>query len=318
MLLDILTDIAAEIGRAGNDGDTALRIYRVNKAAEELNDANDFEEAMDEAIFNFQTTDNAQTISLPPYIFKVRGARYADGRIPITIDDIRNRYNFQWFMENETWYLKPRYKGQSPLARDIDNQSTITFTIPVAEQEVFSVTITGETDRANRISETLNFAVGDLLKETTGNYLKVESIVKSRITNSDVTATDAEGNELGKVLNSEYQSLYTLYQILDEETGAVLPSNFSGCEIFYKKKFQPFKNNQDTFFGTSRYDKAIFWKFMEHRVKDPKESAAFQIKCTQVLSQMFENDTAGKRRRINFRPSPFFNMPVNCPASEYL
>lgn len=310
MLLDILTDIEIEIGKAGTPGNEAARIYRINKAAEELHDASDFEEAMDEAIFNFNpTTEGAQTITLPPYIFKVRGARYADGRCPISIDDIRNRYNFQWYCENETWYLKPRYKGQSPLARDINNQSTVTLTVPIEEPSEFTVVITGTTDRANRVSETITFTTTDLEKESVGNYTKIESIVKSRITQSDVTILDAEENELGRILNSEYQSQYTLYQIMDEESGTTLPSNFSGTEILYKKKFQPFKNPQDTFFGTSRYDKAIFWKFMEHRVKDVKEAKAFQVKCQQVLSQMYENDSAGKRKKINFRPSPFYQMP---------
>ena len=311
-LLDIQTDIAIEIGRAATDGDKAARTYRINKAAEEIHDACDFEEGMDEAIFNFNpSTDGAQVITLPPYVFKVRGGRYADSRTPITIDDIHNRYNFQWNYENETWYLKPRYKGQSPLARDIANQSTITLTIPVADTNAFTVVITGETDRANRISETVSFPVGTLSVESVGNYLRIESIVKSRITDSDVTILDAESNELGKILNSEYQSQYTLYQIMDEEQGTTLPTNFSGMEILYKKKFQPFKNDQDCFLGTSRYDKAIFWKFMEHRVKDVKEAMAFQQKCTQVLSQMFENDTAGKRRKINFKPSPYYNLPYN-------
>ena len=311
-LLDILTDISIEIGRASGDGDTSARIYRVNKAAEELHDAHDFEEGLDEAIFNFNpSTVGAQTITLPPYVFKVRGARYADSRIPITIDDMRNRYNFQWHYENETWYLKPRYKGISPLARNIDNQSTVTLKVPVVEPIAFSVVVTGETDRANRVSETINFATTDLEKESVGNYLRIESIVKSRITQSDVTILDAEDNELGKVLNSEYQSHYSLYQIMDEEAGVTLPTSFNGCEVLYKKKFQPFKNNQDCFLGTSRYDKAIFWKFMEHRVKDGKEAIGFQIKCQQILSQMYENDNAGKRKRIGFRPSPFYNMPYN-------
>lgn len=309
-LIDILTDIAVEIGRAATDGDKAARVYRVNKAAEEIHEANDLEEALAEDIFSFNQ-DAAQTITLPSYIHKVRGARYAEGRIGIKVDDMRNRYNFSWLDENETWYLKPRFKGVSPIARDIENQSVIKLTIPLAEAQEFTVVVAGETDNSNKAYETITFAVGDLEKETVGNYIRLDSVVKSRATAYDVTLLDVEDNELGKILNNELQAQYSLYQILDEERAAILPQTFSGVEINYKKKFFPMKNDQDCFLGTSRYDKAIFWKFMEHRVHDPKEAGGYQIKGQQVLSQIYENDGAGKSRKINFRPSPYYDLPYN-------
>jgi len=315
-LIDILTDIAIEIGKAGSDGDTSARIYRINKAAEELHDANDFDEALEEKIFNFNV-GNAQTITLPAYVYKVRGARYSDSRLAVTIEDMRNRYNFAWLNENETWYLKPRYKGTSPLSREINNQSTLILKIPIADTTSFTVVVTGETDKSNRISETLTFSAGTLEKETVNNYISVESIVKSRITTYDIIIYDVENNEIGRILNSEYQSYFTLWQILDEESGSILPTDFSGVEVLYKKKFQPFKNNEDCFLGSSRYDKAIFWKFMEHRTKDNKEMGAFNLKCIQVLSQIYEGDNSSKRRRINFRPSPYFNMPYEYSRHEY-
>ena len=308
MLQDILLDIALEIGRTGTDGDQNARIYRVNQAANEIHEANDLEENLNEEIVNFNQ-ENAQTIALPGYMDKVRGARYADGRLPITIDDIRNRYNFSWYFENETWYIKPRQKLVSPLSRSIDNQSVINVSIPIAEAAEFSVTITGRTDNSNRFTETLVFSPGTLALDSVGNYISIESVTKSRITTYDVTLRDVEGNTLGQVFNSAYESKYRIYQIMDEERGVVLPENFSGTEILYKKTYQPFKNLTDTFFGTGRYDKAIFWKFMEHRTKDATEALSFMAKCNQVLGDILGNDTPNVRRKINFRPQPFFNMP---------
>ncbi len=316
MLIDILTDISVEIGKTANDGDKSARTYRINKAAEEIHEANDLEESLDEEIVNFNQ-ESAQTIALPAYMFKVRGARYVDGRVPISIDDMRNRYNFSWYMENETWYIKPRAKGLSPLSRSIDNQSVLKLSVPIAETQEFSVTITGKTDNSNRRSESVIFPAGTLELSSIGNYVSVESITKSRITAYDVTIKDVEDNILGQILNSEYQSQYRLYQIMDEERGVTLPSNFSGTEILFKKKFQPFKNDGDCFLGTSRYDKAIFWKFMEHRTKTVEEAQAYQTKCNQVISQIYQNDSAGLRRKINFRPQPFFGLPYKWSQSEY-
>lgn len=314
MLLDILTDIEAENGRLiGSSRD--LVISRINSAAKEIHESVDLEEGLEEEIVNFNQ-ENAQTIALPAYMDKVRGARFVDGRLAITIDDMRNRYNFAWWSENETWYLKPRSRGKSALSRSIDNQSVLILSVPVLEPTSFTVTITGKTDRAQRFQETVTFLTTDLQKQTLGNYLSVESISKSRITQSDLTIKDVEDNILGQVLNSEYHSEYRIYQIMDEEQGAILPANFSGTEILYKKKFQPFKNNGDMFLGTSRYDKAIFWKYFEHRTKNPKESGLFLLKCNQVLSQILNNDAGGVRRRINFKPQPFFKMPYNYPQAD--
>jgi hypothetical protein len=314
MLIDIITDIEAENGRlVGPSRD--LAISRINFAAREIHESVDLEESLDEEIVSFNQ-ENAQTIALPAYMEKVRGARFVDGRIPISIDDMRNRYNFSWWSENETWYLKPRSRGKSPLSRSIDNQSVIEFSVPVLEPVEFSITITGKTDRAQRFQETVTFTPADLVKVSIGNYLSVESVSKSIITQSDVTLKDVEDNTLGQILNSEYQSEYRIYQILDEEQGAILPTNFSGTEILFKKKFQPFKNDADTFLGTSRYDKAIFWKYFEHRTKNPKESAAFLFKCNQVLSQILNNDAGGVRRRINFKSQPFYRLPYNTPRAE--
>lgn len=315
-LIDILTDIAAEFGQAGNDADRNLRVFRINKAAKEIHQSIDLEEALDEEIFAFNQ-DSSQQITVPAYIHKVRGARYVDGRIPISIDDMRNRYGFQWLCENETWYLKPRAKGVSPLSRDISNQSVITLSIPLAESFAFSVTIVGKTDNSNRFTETLTFAIGETQKVSSGNYISVESVTKTQITTYDVILEDVEGNELGRILNSEYQSAYRLYQIMDEESTTQLPTNFSGVELNFKKKFQPFKNDYDCFLGTDRFDPAIFWKYCEHRTKDPKESPAFLFKCNQVLSQAAAEDTPGIRRKVQYRPQPFFNLPYNSEGLKF-
>lgn len=308
MLSDILADLASKFGKTGTATDLNVRIYDINKAAKEIHNSSDLEEALTEDIFNFNN-ESAQQITTPAYVDKVRGARYADGRDVITIDDIRNRYNFHWFSENEVWYLKPRDKGHTPLSRGIENQSALIIGVPLAEVVGFTVTITGETDNSYRFVETLTFAVGDLSHTSLGNYKKVESITKSIVTTYDVLIEDVEGNEMGRILNSEYESACKIYQIMDEERTATLPQNFSGVELHYKKRFQPFKNFTDCFLGTSKYDDAIVWKYMEHRSKNLDEAAGYNAKCNAILSQGYQNDTTGKVQKMNLRPSPYFNLP---------
>lgn len=305
-LLDILTDLAMEIGQTNSDAQKNARIYRVNKAAREIYRLVEPEEAGREEVFSLNV--DSQQVALPAYIGRVRGMRYFDGRQAISLDDMRNRYNFNFAGENELWYLQFRKKEVGALSRSLDNQSTLTLTLPIEEAEEFTVTITGKTDKSERISETLTFTTTDLSKETEANFVSVESITKSRITQYNISVYDAEDNLLGEVLNSEYQSYYQIFQIADTE-GWQSTNMLDSVEVWFKYKFQPFKNDTDCFLGTDIYDDAIYWKFLEQSAKKVEDASAYMKKCSQVLSQIFQSQQNGQRTKINFKPNPFLNLP---------
>lgn len=306
-LIDILTDIGMEVGQVDAATDRSARISRVNKAIREIHEMTDLEEGFKEGVFDINEEDTSQ-VSFPAFVTKIRGMRYADGRQSISLDDMRNRYNFNFNGDNEIWYLQYRKLTPSCFKRSIENQSVITVKIPVVETTDVKITISGRTDNAFRTQETITIAAGELEKAGLLNFIEPTSAVKNRITNNDVSFYDVEGNLLGEILNSEYQSQYNVYQIADTEN-FVAPPNLSGVEASYKERVQPLKNDYDCYLGTDRYDAAIVWKFLEHRTKDVKEAFALQTKCKQVLTQIFHNDQAGVRTKINFRPAPFFNLP---------
>lgn len=306
-LIDILTETETYKGKV-TDSTRALRVYKINKAAREIHKGSDIEEAMDEQVFNINV--NSEQVALPAYVDKPRGMRYFDGRSAINLDDMRNRYNFNFTGENELWYLQWRKIRQRCLSREIANQSVIKVTIPLAEAEEFTVTLTGKTDKSERISEVLTFAVGTKEATTTANFIALESVVKNKITTYNVSMYDVEDNLLGEILNSEYQSIYQIYQIADTD-GFTMPANVSGVEVRFKYKFQPFKNDRDTFFGTDAYDDAIVWKFMEHESSNTKDALAYRAKCQEILDQLFVDMQAGQRTKINFKPNPFLNLPYS-------
>ncbi len=304
-LIDILTETETHKGKV-TDSTRALRVYKINKAAREIHKGADIEEAMDEQVFDINV--DSQQIALPAYIDKVRGMRYYDGRQAITLDDMRNRYNFNFTGDNEMWYLQWRKKKPQALGREISNQSVIKVSLPLANGEAFTVTLTGKTDKSERISEVLSFSATDTEKTSAANFISLESVVKSKITAYNVSLYDVEDNLLGEVLNSEYQSVYQIYQIADTD-GFSMPVNASGVEVRYKMKFQPFKNDGDTFFGTDSYDDAIVWKFLEHESQNVKDAEAYRFKCQEILTQLSVDTQAGQRTKINFKPNPFLNLP---------
>lgn len=306
-LQDILVDIATEIGSTNGDADRNVRISKINKAAREIHRSTDLEEAMDEIILDLNN-ENASQIAMPSYVFQVRGARYVDGRTVISLEDMRNRYNFNFSGENEVWYFQFRERRRSPLSRDISNQSVIRVEIPIANGEAWSITLTGRTDNSYRVSETLEFSADDLSKTGTLDFIELESAVRSQVIQYDTSLYDVEDNLLGIIPNSQTQTSYKIYQIADTEN-FTQPANASGIEVRFKYEFQPFKNLDDCFLGTSKYDDAIYWKFLEHRCKDPKEVKIYFSKCKMILDQHFSDEQAGKRSKMNFRPQPYYQLP---------
>lgn len=306
MLKDILTDIAIETGRTSTDEDKNARIYRLNKAAEEVHSHYDLEEGKDEKVFIF-AQDNSPQIALPPFVFQTRGMRFHNSKRAIDLDSMINRYNFQWANENELWYLKFRKKKEQCLSRNIVNQSILKISIPLAETASFTITVTGETDNSYRISETITFSPGDLEKQTVLNFKHVEAITKNIITKYNIIIKDVEDNVLGHILNSEYQSSYKIFQIGDSESFTI-PSEVSAIEVWFKYKLQPFKNDEDCFLGTSRYDKALFWKYMEHRSKKTEDAAGFNTKCADAIEAAKADTEHNERIQMNFKPQALFEV----------
>lgn len=315
-LQDILLDIAKDLGKPANQSETDMRIIDINNAVHEIHTACDLPESLKEEIFDINLP--SQQVVLPAHIDKIIGMRYCDTRLSIDSDSSANRYNHQNMGEHEVWYLQWRSRGWSALTRDIQNQSVLTFRFPtgLSNGAAFTITITGQTDKSRRISETLEFSETDNTKTSVQNWVAIESIVKSTLTQYDIIVEDPDGNEMAVLPNSEYQSLYQNYQLYDTDSFAN-PQNQSGVEVLYKHKFFPFKNNQDTYFGTNRYDKAFYWKFMELRAKSVDTAQAYHAKCKQVIVDALSDHERTVRRKINFSRVTFWDLPYTKYTNAY-
>lgn len=303
MLLDILKDVAASFGEDINDpSQKPLVITRVNKAAEELYACTDLAYSLREQVFDLNTDSNQ--VSLPNYVGELRGMRHYDWRQNITVVDMQPRYHFG--IGNEVWPMQFRMLDKSPIARNIENESTITVSIPIAEPSEFVVTIIGSTSNSAKIIEKLTFAVGDLSKISTGNFTDIFEVRKDKLTLYDITLKDIEDNILGVIPNNEFYSLYHIFQVLDS-----VSTNTNVIEVLYKQRFSPFNNDEDTFVCGDVFDKAIFWKYFEHesaRQKDTKGAIAALQKCVQVINQINQNVGAGLEKKINFGPNKYAGM----------
>src|SRR5574343_1636486 len=139
-LINILQMISADDGIDLEDANQkSLLIQRVNEAAKELYEEQDFREALDEKMFNIDV--NSQVVALPWYVEHMRGWRYFNNRMPGILEDKANRYGDG--KGNETWYQKWRHIKHSPIQREISNESTLKFSIPEPESEDIVFNIVG-------------------------------------------------------------------------------------------------------------------------------------------------------------------------------
>jgi hypothetical protein len=302
MLNNILTDIASDIG-----GDLtvasqkALIIDRVNKAAKEIYTKTDLKNSLREQVFDLDT-ETAQ-VTLPHYVGEVRGMRHYDARLRISINTYAPRYHYG--MAHEVWALKFRKLSKSPIQREISNESTLEFSIPLVESVNISLVITGRTSNSNRFSETVVIPAGELTAMSVGNYTSVESLQKTAYTIYDVTVKDVDDNTLAVISNNELASEYNLFQVLDYN----IETNTAVIECLYKHKFYPFRSDNDEFVCGPDYDRAIYYKYVEYELARQQkfdQAILAQSECNRLIKEIGEDAEIGIELETNFAPSPYY------------
>jgi hypothetical protein len=304
MLIDIYQNLKSRIGF--KDTERASIVAKINDAAREIWDSTDLAESLDEIIVDINV--DSQLITLPHFCENIRGMRYYDSRVSISLNDSQNRYNRD--SGNETWTLRWRIKHRSPLIRDIDNFTRLSFTLAQAESDDFNISISGQSTNSAKSNEVVTIAAGQLTAESVYDYLKVDNIVKSSVTKFDVLITGGDGTNLSVIPNYLKYCKYIVLQIQDAINTNLL-QQYSSIEVLYKKQFEPLQNDYDEFAFGNKYDMAIIWKFLEQNKNTVTDAAAAQAKCTQVLDQVRENEEVGIKKKINFAPQPLFQLPYN-------
>ena len=317
-LLDIQRKISASDGITLSDaGSKELLRVRINEAAKEVYEADDFQEALEEEIFNIDVS--SQVVAFPWYVEYLRGWRYHESRVQGFQDSKHNRYNEG--IGGELWYRRFRHVKYSAIERDIENESVLELSIPLADTSDFTVSIVGKTTNSNRTQETITFAAGDLTHTTAGNFVEVNSIVKSVPTACDIAVKDVNDNVLTVIPNNLVECRYKITQILDCDI-AYFAATTSAVEVLFKRKFQPFVNSSDEFMFGDKYDQAIYWKYKEHRAESDGENTeaaiGFHTKCKEALDQISSNMHKGMKYHINFTASGMFpTLPYLAGQKSY-
>ena len=308
-LLDIRTNIDSEAGfnSVNNTDDLVYLNSRINKIAKDLYDKQDLVGSMYELI-TFWDND-AKLVSMPTYVGEVRGARYYDSPIEITLRDIRPRYAINTYgielMDFREVYL-------STFAIQLDNYSTLTFSLPEGEVEEVdvSITIIGKTPVASKVQEVLVIVAGESSVESENNWVGAPEIIKKSAANSfDITITDVEDTELAIIPNNALASEYQIWQVRDDNLVGQVASN--SIELLFKMKFEPLVNDGDEFLA-AKYDDVILWKFLEEfwSKQENKESlvANAQVQWVSKMEAIHGNKEKGKKTEMQFARNKFYSL----------
>lgn len=312
-LKNILQDVAINLGLSIDNADE-LEFYteKVNQVARELYDSSDLPGSLREQVFQIDDSATYQ-ISLPYYIDEIRAIRqYNTVGGKVRLEDMRPRYHAgRWGSASAiTFRVK---QNNAALARDISNAGLLTFSFPTDKVEAVDVTITvvgGNSDSA-RIQETVTIAAGASEITTVNGFETVDSIRKSDTNTYDITITDIDDVELGVIHNSELNSSYTIVGIREDDLAFKQNNSFpmNTYEVLYKQKFSGFVNLYDEF-PCPKFDKIIYWKFIEHYNADKpgfeQRAYAAKLKADDLINQLKASNESGKIMTVQYGENPMF------------
>lgn len=271
----------------------------LNEAAYEIYMQADLPGSLIEQVFK---VNGDQTISLPWTVGELRAVREYTSMIPWSLNQMKPRYfqsNWPDFWRN--W----RFKNKQPLMASITNESVVTISVPVVETTPLEVTITGSTATASSISETVQ--VTGLTVQTTNFFTDITTILKSKVTEYDVTILDVDGKTLSVIPNTE---LSTWYTIVDISTMPWLPTSTSSLdhyvEVLYKRTLQYLSNDGDEF-PANNCDHIVANKMIQiwyQESGDAQNALAYDQLTTRSLARKVEEVNRATQDKIGFVVNP--------------
>lgn len=308
MLIDILQPFCADTGY-DIVSDRSIALSYINRAAKEIYKSLEADAIMREVTLVVPTN---QQVTLPPYIGHARGMR----QVPICTGlNYGWGYNFPMNEIGSPRYLSNawkdkwtgwRLKGKVPLSTSITNASLLTLTVSATETPNVEVVITGSTTNSQRISETVTMSATSVA--TTNSFATIDSIVCVDFRTYDITISDASGNELAILYNSEKQTRYLLVDV-SQYSWVWYSDCPSLVEVLYKAKFYNFINDTDEF-AAEDYEEAIRCKAMEFyfapQANKETQALGWRLASTQAINIATQCAEVGEQRKIVHAPNPVY------------
>lgn len=305
-LRNILQKVATKTGAdLTNQEQLDYLIQEVNDVAKDLYVANDFPNSLIEQ--RYYMTDDTELVRLvlPAEVGKLRAVRYSDlvtGNI--TLVDMRPRYytGNNW-IDNSNFLKFEVQSDNAPCKREIENASRIKFTLKKVETQDVIITVSGRTDFSQSFSEDVTIPAGSLSVWTVNNYEEIIFFTKNVITDSDVSITDIDDNEIAEIMNYAAESRYVLVQVSTRLLTEVYlqPGYTRTIEVLYKKKFRPMQKLTDEFMCPdcdNIISTAYLAEYAAHQEGQEQRAILAANRAQQQASDLAFDDEQGRQMKL--------------------
>jgi hypothetical protein len=286
-------------GDSFNVDDKQFAVDLINEVSKQLWLNTDINGSMEECIISVL---DKQQITIPSFVGTVRDVRQYGTMVPWSLSDIRPRYHRNsWAKDSvRNW----RVKGIIPIARDVTNSAPPTAILTAIDNEPVELTITGSTEQANSVSETI--ICNQLTNSFTKSFTSYTCIKKNKVNGCDILVQDADGYDLSLIYNNELEAYYQLIDagsIFADSAQSISIQNPLSAEVLYKKRFYPFAEDNDEF-PVRDFDDVILQKALAqwYADKDHIEKAAGYEKFANDNAKMISGDKSkGQDLQIEFQ-----------------
>lgn len=305
----IIQEWAKETGQPiSTTAQHANAVEKINKAAREVWDLSDLPGCLREQVFDIDNT--LKQITLPYYVDQIRGIRHYSSFNRVKLNDMRPRYSIgNWTQPLYSF----RNKQIVAIGHSLTNEAPLSIQLSGANSDNFTVNIKMSTSESASVVESVSIPAGTTSATTIKaptSFPGIVNIEKDKLTDVDLTITDASGVVIAEIPNNEKASRYTLIQVVDNNV--VTPVETCLCyELLYKIKLSPFFNYYDNY-PVDGYDDIILWKALSNFWKR-KPGATEQVTVAEttlatLIAQRAANAEAGEELEMNFGYNRFADV----------
>jgi hypothetical protein len=263
-------------------------------------------------------------VALPYYVGELRNIRAHYTFERLELQELAARYSFQPWAE--IWN-KWRVVRKSPIQTCIENAALpIVLTMDEVDDVAVSVTITGKTTSANRVSETITFRAGiDTEVALTTPFTDIYKITKDVVNNQNITVTgaDEDSNELvlAVIPNDRLESLYTIVDVSALPYGGDMGTEYRYIDVLYKQPLPQLSDDGDEFI-CSGFDDVIVAKACEYFFSNQADGSAKAVewfaKAKQLLNQRISHTNGATEKKLVFAPDGMLGLyPRRAYAGGY-
>lgn len=277
-------------------------IYELNLAVSELWEITDPPGSLQEV---YVRAMQEFVISLPPYVYQVKGIRYAKGQ-PVTLYSPR-----QYFQESAgpQHFLEWREIGRSPLIRTLTGAGRLTAKLSKPNGSPFTVTIKGPDSAANATYNDIDFGATDTKVQGTKAFTAVTDIDKSAVTSSDVSIYDVNDTLVGIILADQDRADNIVVRMFDPAISNI--QNIVGAyQILYKTRPPKFVDGQPHSVDdrVGRMLQNMVSADLLRKSKDQSDQGrarAYDQRATRIKDTLVKGENEGKMIPVDLMNNPF-------------